>query len=257
MTEQQLGTILVVEDDKATRTFLADNLAADGYEPIDVDHARAALGMLETRFPDAAILDIGLEGGPSGLDLLTAIRGADGVAGKINSALPVLVLSGRADELDRLRAFERGADDFLPKPFSYAELRARLAALLRRAEHAASPGRLRVGALELDPASRTVTVSGIPVELSQKEYALLRALAAAPTRVFTKQELLKTIWGYRSIGTTRTLDSHACRLRGKLAVGDRRFVVNVWGVGYRLVDAVVPPADALGPAASPRLAVGA
>ena len=110
--------------------------------------------------------------------------------------------------------------------------------MLRRAERRRGSGRLRVGGLEIDVASRSVTVDGQPVSLSQKEFALARVLAAEPTRVFTKDELMRTIWGCRAIGTSRTLDSHACRLRGKLAVGGDTYVVNVWGVGYRLCDGV-------------------
>ena len=100
-------------------------------------------------------------------------------------------------------------------------------------------GRLRVGTLEVDPPSREVIVRGDRVELSQKEFALLRTLASEPTRVFTKEELLRNVWGFRSLGQTRTLDSHACRLRAKLGVRGDRYVVNVWGVGYRLVDGPV------------------
>jgi DNA-binding response OmpR family regulator len=100
-------------------------------------------------------------------------------------------------------------------------------------------GRLRVGAVELDPSSREVRVRGERVQLSQKEFALLRALASQPTRVFTKEELLRDVWGFRAMGATRTLDSHACRLRHKLGAQGDRFVVNVWGVGYRLVDGPV------------------
>lgn len=122
------------------------------------------------------------------------------------------------------------------KPFSYGELRGRLAALLRRTQQPRGQGRLRVGALEVDPPSREVRLHGDRLDLSQKEFALLRVLASDPTRVFAKEELLRTIWGFRTIGTTRTLDSHACRLRMKLAARGDRFVVNVWGVGYRLVD---------------------
>ena len=98
---------------------------------------------------------------------------------------------------------------------------------------------MRAGELELDPASREVRLRGARVALSQKEFALLRALVADPTRVFAKEELLRSIWGYRATGSTRTLDSHACRLRQKLGVHGDRFVVNVWGVGYRLVDGPV------------------
>ena len=242
MTDEIQGTVLIVEDDEPTRTFIADNLNADGYEPLLAGDTRDALRLLETKFPDAVVVDVGLPG-KSGLDLVADVRAADGLATRVNPQIPMLVLSGRADELDRLRAFERGADDFLAKPFSYPELRARVTALVRRAERRGLSGRLRIGELELDPAARTVTVSGQQVALSQKEYALLRALASDPTKVFTKQELLRTIWGYRAIGTTRTLDSHACRLRGKLSVGGLAFVINVWGVGYRLVDAIEASSD--------------
>lgn len=233
-------TILVVEDDDATRTFLADNLTADGYDLLVARTAAEGLRLAETRYPDLAILDVGLPDA-SGLGMLDRIRAADGVASRVDSGLPVLVLSGRAAELDRLRGFDRGADDYLPKPFSYPELRARVAALLRRSEFRRRGGRMRVGPIELDPTSRQVLVHGEPVALSQKEFALLRALITEPTRVLTKEELMRIVWGCRSMGVSRTLDSHACRLRQKLAVRGERFIVNVWGVGYRLVDGPVAP----------------
>jgi DNA-binding response OmpR family regulator len=129
------------------------------------------------------------------------------------------------------------------KPFGYPELRARIGALLRRASGRRTLGRIRAGALEIDPASRTVRLHGRPVELSQKEFALLRVLAAEPARVWSKEELLRTVWGYQSLGRTRTIDSHACRLRRKLGVAGDRYVVNVWGIGYRLLDPVAPVAE--------------
>jgi DNA-binding response OmpR family regulator len=227
--------LLLVEDDETLRAFLADNLVADGYDVIAADTVSDALRQLEFKRPDLAIVDLGLPDG-SGLDLVARVRAADGVASRIDPALPLLVLSGRSTEIDRVRGFERGADDFVVKPFSYSELRHRVAALLRRTYRRPGEGLLRVGELRLDPAAREVRLRGHRIALSQKEFALLRALAAEPTRVWTKEELLRDVWGFRALGTTRTLDSHACRLRHKLAVFGDRFVVNVWGVGYRLVD---------------------
>jgi DNA-binding response OmpR family regulator len=239
MLTDDAATVLVVEDDDATRTFLADNLTADGYELLVADCARDGLRMLETKFPDLALVDLGLPDA-SGYDLLRRVRDADGVASRIDPHTPIVLITGRAGELDRIRGFERGCDDYVCKPFSYPELRGRVAALLRRTGRRPGTGRLRIGELEVDPPARVARLRGAPVALSQKEFALLRTLAAEPTRVFTKEELLRTIWGFRHMGTTRTLDSHACRLRHKLGVHGDRFVVNVWGVGYRLVDG--PPA---------------
>ncbi len=231
-------TILVVEDHQATRTFLADNLSADGYEALQAECANDAQRLMETAYPDLAIIDLGLPD-RDGLELLRQVRDADRVAGRLNPDLPVLVLSGRSGELDRLRSFERGCDDYVTKPFSYPELHARIGALLRRNRGRPKLGRLRVGSLEIDPLARQVWLSGEHVSLSKKEFALLRALAGDPTRVFTREELLRDVWGYRTMGRTRTLDSHASRLRKKLTTGGDGFVVNVWGVGYRLVDGSV------------------
>src|SRR5262249_55023575 len=122
------------------------------------------------------------------------------------------------------------------RPCAYGWLRLRIAAVLRRTRDRRQRGRLRVGALVVDPAAREARLRGTVVELAAKEFALLRTLAAAPTHVFTKEQLLREVWGFRTLGNTRTLDSHACRLRRKLARDGDRFVVNVWGIGYRLVD---------------------
>jgi DNA-binding response OmpR family regulator len=229
------STILLVEDDAPTRAFLADHLTADGYDVLVADTCADAQRLLEAKFPDLALLDLNLPDG-SGYELIRKVREADGVASRMDPSTPLLVLSGRAGELDRVRGFERGCDDYLCKPFSYPELRARVAALLRRAQARRGLGRLRVGPLEVDPPSREVRLHGELVDLSPKEFAFLRILAGDPTRVYTKEELLRTVWGFRAMGTTRTLDSHACRLRNKLGARGDRFVVNVWGVGYRLVD---------------------
>jgi DNA-binding response OmpR family regulator len=233
--EPDSPTVLIVEDHTATRRFLADNLAADGYEPLEAGTAADGLRLIAAGPPEVAILDLGLPD-RDGLELLTEVRLSARRGGGLDSRLPVLILSGRASELDRIRGFERGTDDYLVKPFSYGELRGRLDALLRRARARPRLGRMRVGTLELDPMSREAWVDGQPVHLTSKEFALALLLATEPTRLFTRAELLAEVWGFRSAGATRTLDSHASRLRRKLSVGRRRFVVNVWGVGYRLLD---------------------
>jgi DNA-binding response OmpR family regulator len=235
VVDAQSATILVVEDYPTTRTFLSDNLSADGYEVIEAEGVAEARHLLGATFPDLAIIDLSLPDG-DGLDLLAHVRAADRIAGRLDPDLPLLVLSGRVSELDRLRGFDRGCDDYILKPFSYHELSARVRALLRRTQRRPGCGRLRVGSLELDPLSRQVWVRDEPVSLSKKEFALLRALAGEPTRVFTREELLRGVWGFRAMGQTRTLDSHAFRLRQKLNRTEDRFVINVWGVGYRLVD---------------------
>jgi DNA-binding response OmpR family regulator len=151
--------------------------------------------------------------------------------------VPVIVLGDPdSDSVDCVRALERGCDDFVPRPFAYEELLARIRAVLRRAappEHEV----VRAGPIEADCATRRVTVSGRPTALAGKEYELLLKLMTDPERVFTKEELLRDVWGFRSLGRTRTLDSHASRLRRKLQdAEDGRYVINVWGVGYRLLD---------------------
>ena len=233
--EPERPTVLIVEDHATTRHFLADNLAADGYEPIEAGTAAEGLRIISSGRAEVAIIDLGLPD-RDGLELLTEVRSSARQGGSLDSQLPVLILSGRGTELDRVRGFERGTDDYLVKPFSYSELRGRLDALLRRARARPRLGRLRVGALELDPMSREAWVDGESVHLTNKEFALALRLAAEPTRVFTREELLSEVWGFRSAGATRTLDSHASRLRRKLSLGTRRFVINVWGTGYRLLD---------------------
>jgi DNA-binding response OmpR family regulator len=144
------------------------------------------------------------------------------------------MVSARGDPVDRVRGFARGCDDYVVRPFVYDELVARMRAVLRRSSgprHA----RLTVRDLEIDLAARIVTVAGEPVQLSAKEYELLVALAEDPERVFKKEDLLRDVWGFRSLGRTRTLDSHASRLRRKLnRGGDAGYVLNVWGVGREM-----------------------
>ena len=152
-------TVLLVEDDPLTRGFLADNLIADGFAVLSAESLGEGLRRLELAPPDVAVVDVGLPDG-SGLELLGFVRGAAGAGTRVDPALPILVLSGLGDELYRVRGFDRGADDYVVKPFSYPELRRRLEALLRRTGDRVLSGRLRVGELEIDPVSRDVRVAG-------------------------------------------------------------------------------------------------
>jgi DNA-binding response OmpR family regulator len=237
--ERDLPAILIVEDHSATRRFLADNLAADGFVPLEARSASEGRCLIAEHAPELAILDLGLPD-RDGLELLGELRDSSRAGGALDSELPVLILSGRATELDRIRGFERGCDDYLAKPFSYGELRGRINALLRRTRSRARLGRVRIGGLELDPVGRRVWLDGESIHLSKKEYGLLRTLASEPARVFTREELLRGVWGFKSVVPTRTLDSHASRLRQKLSRGNSTYIINVWGVGYRLVDSAPP-----------------
>ena len=226
--------VLVIEDDAATASFLCDNLKADGYRVAVATAAGEGVRAIEVRRPDIVLLDVGL-GDDSGLFVLDVVRAADGVAARIDRELPVIVVSGRSSEVERVRGFRRGADDYLVKPFSYPELVARMQAVLRRSSTRPLRGTVRVCDLEIDPVARSVTLAGRPVELSAREFDLVHALAQEPTRVFRKAELLRDVWGFAVAGATRTVDAHACRARAKLAGGERQYVQNVRGVGYRLV----------------------
>jgi DNA-binding response OmpR family regulator len=158
--------------------------------------------------------------------------------------VPVIVLGPpESDAVDRVRAFERGCDDFLARPFDYEELLARIRAVLRRTsqpEHEL----VVAGPIRVDLATRTVTMRGRCVRLAGKEYELLLKLMTDPHRVFTKEQLLREVWGFMSLGRTRTLDSHASRLRRKLQEADEGpFVLNVWGIGYRLLGEFVTASE--------------
>jgi DNA-binding response OmpR family regulator len=225
--------VLVVEDDERTAAFLADNLRADGFRVAVAADSGEALRAIEVRRPDLVLLDLSL-GGSSGLAVLDRVRSADGVGSRIDPQLPVIILTGRSAEVDRVRGLKRGADDYVVKPFAYTEVLERIQAVLRRSSGRVGAGVLVVGDLTVDPFTRTVRMGERQLVLSAKEFALLQTLARQPTRVFTKAELLRDVWGYLALGATRTVDAHACRLRKKL--GGPRWVVSVRGVGYRLVE---------------------
>jgi DNA-binding response OmpR family regulator len=203
--------LLLAESQSDTRSFLERHLRNDGFQVVGD----------ETR-PDLVLL-----GDTAALDEYRARHGD----------VPVIVLGEpESDAVDRVRALDRGCDDFLARPFVYEELLARIRAVLRRTLPAAHETR-RAGPVAADLATRRVTVGGRPITLAGKEYELLLKLMTDPTKVFTKEQLLREVWGFRSLGRTRTLDSHASRLRRKLAAAaPGPFVLNVWGVGYRLLD---------------------
>jgi two-component system response regulator AdeR len=234
--EQGEATILLVEANAAAGCELVEQLRADGYRTVlahGAEHAR----VLACAQPVRAVLLGTLDGPRGALDLLEDIRRPAFGPSRPgwNEDLPVIVFGSRSGTLDLLRAFEMGSDDFIAgEGQCYLELRARLKALLRRAER---PPRTRicVGQLEVDRSAHMVRFAGTPIALRRLEYELLVYLARDPTSVCTKQELLKEIWRLGS-SSTRTVDSHASRLRRKLdGAGAHGLVVNVWGVGYRLV----------------------
>jgi len=230
---REIASLVVCDDDAPTLELLCDHLTADRFRVLPAPSAADALRLCRYDRPDLLLLDLNLPDA-SGLDVLREIRDADGVTSRFDPALPVIVLTGRGTDEDRVRGLEFGADDYLVKPFHYQELRARVGAVLRRGNSEGEPA--RVDEIVVDPAQRKVWVRGREVALSNKEFGLLRVLATEPTRVFAKRELLEAVWGYRTPTRTRTLDSHASRLRRKLDPEHGRYVVNCWAYGYRLID---------------------
>ena len=186
------SAVLLAEPEEATRSFLERHLAQDGFEVVGVTEEEA-LELLERVCPDLVLI-----GDPEGLELCRRLRERD-------REVPVILLgSQESDPVDRVRAFDRGCDDYLDRPFHYDELVARIRAVLRRVAPPESE-RMTAGEIEIDRPTRRVTVAGRRVELPTKEYELLLKLASDPSRVFTKDELLRDVWGFRSAGRTRTL----------------------------------------------------
>jgi len=231
---REIASLVVCEDDRPTLELLGESLTADRYRVLPAPSAADALRLCRFEYPDLMLLDLALPDA-SGLDVLREIRAADGIVSRYDPRLPVIVLSGRGSDEERVRGLESGADDYLVKPVVFSELRARIGAVLRRSRHMRG-GPTRVGEIVVDPGRHRAWVGNREVELSKKEFALLRVLATDPHRVFPKHELLAEVWGQRAPTKTRTLDSHASRLRRKLDPERARFVVNCWGVGYRLLD---------------------
>jgi DNA-binding response OmpR family regulator len=220
------SAVLVAEPEPETREYLGRQLRDDGFDVLGAARRSEALELAETARPDVVLL--------AELELCLRLRrGEPGRSWDRN--VPVIVLAPTSDPVERVRALDRGADDVIGRPFAYEELLARIRALIRRSSGAGEI--LVAGDLVIDRPTRRVRVRDSAIFLSAKEFELVAKLASEPYRVFTKEELLREVWGYRSLGRTRTLESHASRIRKKLCLApEDRFVVNVWGVGYRMLE---------------------
>ena len=215
--------MLVVDDEPPIADLLRTYLARDGFRVETCGDGRVALDLVARRRPAAVILDVGLPG-MDGTEVCRRLRQA-------GDWTPVLFVTARDDEVDRVLGLELGADDYVTKPFSPREVVARLRAVLRRqAPRERTSPALEVGSVRLDPDTRRVTAAGTPVELTTTEFGLLAHLMARPGRVCPREELLAEVWGYPAGTATRTVDVHVAQLRGKL--GDAVRLRNVRGVGY-------------------------
>ncbi len=220
--------VLVVEDEPDIRALIVHHLARDGFRCRTASTGAQALTEVRNRRPDLVVLDLLLPE-VDGLEVCRRLR-----ADATTAALPIIMLTARADEVDRVVGLEVGADDYVVKPFSPRELVARVRAVLRRAQGADSRRPLRAGSVTLDPGRRAVTVDGAPVSLTPREFDLLRALLEAGGRVLSREHLLGRVWGYARADEieSRTVDVHVRRLRAKLGSEGRR-LTTVKGVGYR------------------------
>jgi two-component system KDP operon response regulator KdpE len=224
--------VLLVEDDEPTRSAVGANLRGHGYRVAEAGSVGEALRSWDTDRPDLILLDLGLPDG-DGSTLIRRVRR--------ESTTPILVLSARGLEHDKVGALDAGADDYVTKPFGLAELRSRMAAVLRRSAGPASAadGTIELGPIRLDPAKRIATVGGRPVDLTPREYELLKTLLANEGRLVTKQRLLRAVWGTAYADEEHYLHVYVSRLRRKLEAADpegamRRLIVAEPGVGYRV-----------------------
>jgi len=226
-----MPTILIVDDEPKIVALARDYLEHAGFAVLAAGDGPAALQSVRARRPDLVVLDLGLPG-MDGLDVARAVRR--------DSDLPIVMLTARDDELDRVLGLELGADDYLTKPFSPRELVARVRAVLRRSSpDAAAPADLvRAGDVTLDVPRMRVEVSGRPVELTPTEFQLLETLARRPGRIFTRAQLLDAIHGIALESYERAIDTHVKNLRRKLEPDPRRprYVLTVYGVGYRFAE---------------------
>lgn len=223
-----MGRILVVDDEQAVGEILRLYLEREGFEVTVVYDGEAALEAVRRHPFDLILLDLMLPK-KDGWTVCREIRSF--------SSVPIIMLTARGEEVDRVLGLELGADDYVPKPFSPREVVARVKAVLRRSKAQEHPRHrvIDLGPLHIDYEARKVLVHGTPVNLTPKEFDLLYFLALHPERVFTREKLLEEIWGYDFPGDTRTVDTHIKRLREKLEeAGAPPFIKTVWGLGYKL-----------------------
>ena len=224
--------ILVVDDDRSVVDVAKAALEAEGFQVESASNGTEALDKFRLFKPSLIVLDIMLPG-LDGLEVCRRIRA--------ESDTPIIMLTAKGEDVDKIVGLELGADDYVTKPFNPRELVARVKAVLRRYEKGLEPARVvRLGDLVIDPASREVTLKGNRLELRRKEFDLLLTLARHKNIVLTREQLLNLVWGYDFYGTTRTVDVHIARLREKLA-GSNVVIETVHGVGYRLVVENNPP----------------
>jgi two-component system alkaline phosphatase synthesis response regulator PhoP len=227
-------TILVVDDEPQIIEVVQDYLKQAGYRVLAARDGQTALTLARHERPDLVVLDLMLPGGIDGLEVCRRLR-----RDPVLADVPIIMLTARIAEADRLIGLELGADDYVTKPFSPREVVARVRAVLRRARgHAESSGIVRVGDLAVDLANRSVTVAGEPVSLTPTEFDLLAILARNPGRPFTRAQLLDLVYDVAYAGYDRAIDSHVKNLRRKIEPDPRepRYVLTVYGVGYKLGD---------------------
>lgn len=225
-----MSRVLVVEDDPAILRGLTDNLKFESHEVLAASDGEAGYRLIQEKKPDLIILDLMLPK-LSGYELCRKLRGA-------GTTTPILMLTARGEEADRVLGLDLGADDYMTKPFSVRELLARVRALLRRAyPPKALPDELRFDDVVVDFRGFEASKGGKPVQMTRKEFHVLRLLAARAGEVVTRDELLNEVWGFEKYPTTRTVDNHVGLLRAKLErdPGDPRHLITVHGVGYKLV----------------------
>ena len=225
-----MKTVLVVDDESRIVELARDYLEHAGFAVITATDGPSALTAVRVRRPDILVLDLGLPG-MDGLDVARAIRR--------DSTLPIIMLTARDDELDRVLGLEIGADDYVTKPFSPRELVARVRAIMRRVDRQDEPGdRIMVGDVSIDVGRMRVAVAGRTVELTATEFQLLTALARQPGRIFTRSQLLDAIHGVTFESYERAIDAHVKNLRRKLEADASRpkYVLTVYGVGYRFAE---------------------